>query len=494
MGVSARCEVFYTDTVKWIRLARPRRAHLLAAAGLVLAAAAIYALWLWFRPRTVDVCVVTDYSFRQRPNWQELLAARFEEANRIFSGTGVRWNFRHADEPDPTARLRGMEERRQKLVRAQCQAELILGVTGQPESRASGNAPAFAHTAMIVDDRKRADAENDRLFAQGLAALFGVPADARGAGTLMTNPPESDNLPKAARKLIGALKRYNFTDGAAPIDGEWRSRALSALTRAYEGRGSAEREARRAMALALAADQLFPGAIRQLSEVVTQDPDSLRTRLELGTMYMQAFQPAEAVPHYRVAAQLDPDNAPNRAALAIALANSGRADDAVEEFQAALRIDPRFAAAQSAMAFVLSQQLGRIDESIAAYRTAIEMNPNLSSATEGLARALDFKARSAEQAAAQRRNAQQSANAETHVDLGLAEARAGNVEAGVRALRRAIELDPGNGRAHTNLAILAYLQKDYDGALRETRLASRAGYDAAPALVEAIRKKAGALR
>ena len=75
--------------------------------------------------------------------------------------------------------------------------------------------------------------------------------------------------------------------------------------------------------------------------------------------------------------------------------------------------------------------------------------------------------------------------------MGLAEARAGNVEPAVKAFRRALELDGGNGRAHVNLAMLLYLQKDYPAALREARTASEAGFDPPPSLVELLKRKAG---
>src|SRR5215208_409576 len=139
--------------VKRKGLPRPTRRQLLAVAGVVALGGATYAIRQWLQPRTIGVCVVTDYSLRKnRPNWREYLEGRFAAANRIFSGTGVRWAFRHVDEPDPTGRLHGMEERRQKLFRTSCQADVILGVTGQPESDVSIDVPPFSHLAMVVDD------------------------------------------------------------------------------------------------------------------------------------------------------------------------------------------------------------------------------------------------------------------------------------------------------------------------------------------------------
>lgn len=492
--ILVRCEVLFgtLDDVKVPRIPRPTRRQLMLAGGVVAVAATGFGLARWLTPRTIGVCVVTDYSYRQqRPNWSQVLEARFAEANRIFRGTGVQWSFRHADQPDLTGRLQGMEERRQKLIRTECEADIILGVTGQPESSASGDAPAFAHTAFVVDDTKQSEVHNKRVFAQALALLFGAPTDPRGAGTLLTRPPESDRLPKTAAKLISQMCDYPFATGTAALEGEWRDRVFQALMTVYSGRqGNPERAAHRAIGVSLAADRAFPTAIRHLTEVVKLDPQQAIAHIELATMYSHNFQRGEAAAAYREAVRLEPDRAANHAGLAVALSNAGMTEEAIEEFHTALRLNPKFAAAQSGLAYLLSQQLGRIDEAIAAYRVAVDMNPELAAATLGLERAQGFKETSDAAAAQQRQKVQHTpGNAAAYFDLGLAEARAGNVEPGLRAFRRALELDAKNGRAHANLAMLLYLQKDYEGALRESEAAKRTGFDPPPALIELLKRK-----
>jgi hypothetical protein len=144
--------------------------------------------WYWFRPRTIDVCVISDYSFRQqRTNWQDLLATRFRDVNRVFSGTGVRWHFFAADEPDPTGKLHDVEIRRRRLAHAACKADVIVAVTGQPEGDEAGDVPPFAHTAILVDSPKQPEARNVQEFAQGMAALFGVRAEGSTLGTRTGN-------------------------------------------------------------------------------------------------------------------------------------------------------------------------------------------------------------------------------------------------------------------------------------------------------------------
>jgi tetratricopeptide (TPR) repeat protein len=464
----------------------------MGAAIVLLAAAAGAGLWYWQRPRTIDVCVVTDYSFRQqRPDWQTFLQSRFDAANRIFSRTGVHWNFRHAGQPDPTGRITNMEERRQKLVRSACEADLILGVTGQPRTRQSGDIPAFAHTGFIVDSPAESEARNTLIFAQALAILFGAPTDPKGAGSLMTQPPESDTLPDSVRKLIARLRWYDFAHGTAALDGPWGGRVYDALVAAYSGRaGNAEREAHRLLGMSLAADQIYPPAITHLKQVVKLDPSSAPAHTELATLYTQNFQPAAAVPEYRAAVLLTPDSAAEHAGLAVALANAGAAEDAIDEFYAALRLKPRFAIAQAGLAYVLSQQLGRVDEAIAAYSAALEMNPALPAAIEGLERTKAVKERAAAPAVQRRAKvAAAPGDAAARFDLALAEARAGNLESGIQEFRHCIELDRSNGRAHANLATLLYVRKNYADALQEAQAASQSGFDPPASLVEVLKRK-----
>ncbi len=464
----------------------------MTAALVIVAAAAGFAYWS--RPRTIGVCVVTDYSFReQRPDWHTYLRRRFEDANRIFKGTGVRWSFQEADQPDPTGRLHGLELRRQKLIRTECAAEVILAVTGQPDSSAYGDVPAFSHTAIVVDSPKVSETRNDLVFAQALAALFGAPVDPRGAGTLMTQPPETATLPKPTARLISRLRWYDFAQGTAGLQKDWGSRVYNALVSAYSGRSrNPSRAAHQVLGLSFASDENYPAAIAHLVEVVRLDPSSADAHVELASLYTHNFQHQEAIPEYRAAVRLQPGNAANHAALATALANAGFPEEAIEEFHEALRILPKFAMAQAALAYVLSQQVGRIDEAVAAYQLALEMEPDLPAARDGLQRTLAFKERAAVLAVQRRKRVQETpTNAAAHVDLALAEARSGNVDAAVSALRRSLQLDPANGRAHADLAMLLYAQKSYAPALKEAQAAAQAGFEAPAELVRILKRKTG---
>jgi len=437
---------------------RPKLLQFAIAAGILLAVAGSYAIWRSSRPRTIGVCVVTDYSFRNaHPNWRDVLETRFEAARQAFSGTGIRWDFRDADQPDPTGNLEGgIEERRQKLIRTECEADIVLGVTGQRAVK--GDAPPFSHTAFVGD--------SDALFVQGLGMLFGVPA-----GTELPKP------------MVRRLRDFDFARGAEALD-QAHDRVYNALLAVLP-----PAEAHRVIGMSLAAAGLYSGAIRDLKERVKLDPSNAGAHVDLATVYTHSFETADAIAEYRAAVKLEPNNPRNHAALAIALANAGLAEDAADEFHEALRLDPKFATAQSGLAYVLTQQPGRIDEAIAAYEAALRLEPDLQPAISGLDRARALKARAQADLPNQQRQAQSSPNnPQLHFALGLSEARAGNVEAAIKALRRSVELDPNNALAHEQLALLLYRKGETAAALAQAQSAAKGGYEPPKDVMDRLRR------
>jgi Flp pilus assembly protein TadD len=436
---------------------KPTFRQLAIAAGIVLGVAGAFAIWRASRPRTIGVCVVTDYAFRNsHSNWRDLLAARFEAAQQAFRGTGVNWDFRDADQPDPTANLEGLENRRQKLIRAECEADVILGVTGQ--TGVKGDVPPFSHTAIVGD--------SDTLFVQALAMLFGARANSE--------------VPKS---LIRRLRDYDFARGTEALE-KSHDRVYNALLTQFPAA-----EAHRILGMSLAADGLYPAAVRDLKERVKLEPANPAAHVDLATVYTHAFETAEAIAEYRTAVKLDPNNARQHAALAIALANAGLAEDAIDEFYEALRRDPKFATAQSGLAYVLTQQPGRIDEAIAAYDTALRLDPTLQPATAGLKRARALKAKAQADLPNQQRKAHSSpGDPQVHFALGLAEARAGNVDAAIQSLRRAVSMDPTNALAHEQLALLLFRKGDHAAALTQAQSAAKGGYEPPKDVMDRLRR------
>jgi Flp pilus assembly protein TadD len=289
------------------------------------------------------------------------------------------------------------------------------------------------------------------------------------------------------------LRDYDFRAGTEALEGSWGERALAALEAAYARRpGSAASNAQRTIGMALAADENFKPAVSHLREGVRLDPANPEAHLDLAAVLSHDAECAKATAEYREALRLRPDSPEMHAAFATALANGGQGDAAIDEFGAALRLRPSFATAQAAMAYVLSQHLGRIDEAIEAYGKALEMRPGMTQARDGLERARAIKAVAVEAIPGRRKHAQEApANATAHFDLALSEARAGNVDNATQEFRRTILLDPRNDRAHSNLALLLYVRKDYAGAQREAQAAKDAGGNPPADLLNVVQRKGG---
>jgi Flp pilus assembly protein TadD len=242
--------------------------------------------------------------------------------------------------------------------------------------------------------------------------------------------------------------------------------------------------------MALAAEENFKASIAHLEKAAALDAGNPEAHLELAAVLSHDMDFARSVAEYREAVRLRPNAADIHAAFAMALANDGQGDEAIDEFTAALRLRPDFPMAQAAVAYVLSQHLGRIDDAIEAYRKALEMRPGMDQASEGLERALAIKAAAVEAIPKRRQRAQEApSNAMAHFDLALSEARAGNVDNAIQEFRRAIALDPRNDRAHSNLALLLYVRKDYAGAQREAQAAKDAGGSPPADLLDVVKRK-----
>ena len=442
-----------------LRFPRPKLRQLALAAVILLAVAGAYTFWRASRPRTLTVCVVTDYSFRTaHANWRDVLAARFQAAQEAFRGTGVHWDFRDADQPDPTGALEdGIEDRRRKLIRTECEADIVFGITGQ--TGVKGDVPPFSHTAIVGD--------SDNLFLQGLAMLFGAPA----------------NGAPAPKSLVRSLRDYDFARGTEALE-KSHDRVYKALLSTFS-----PAEAHRILGMSQAADGLYPAAIRDLKERVRLEPSNPAAHVDLATVYSHAFETGGAIEEYRAAVKLEPANPRGHAALAIALANAGLAEDAIDEFHEALRLDPKFAAAQSGLAYVLTQQPGRIEEAIAAYEAALGLDANFQPAIAGLDRARDLKAKAQTDVPEEQKKAQSSPNNPlVHFALGLAEARAGNVEAAIRSLRRSVELDPNYALAHEQLALLLFQKGDRAEALTQAQAAAKGGYEPPKDVMDRLRR------
>jgi tetratricopeptide (TPR) repeat protein len=463
------------------------------AAIPLLSGAVIYGGYVFFsqsRTRTVSICVVTDFQYRDvKPDWVSSIKPLFETINRIFQKTHVKWQPIIGGEAYPVTALGVIQERNDLLKENSCKADVILGLTGRTEGGTLSAAPPFSHTLLVQDTVANTPAMTAILIAHSLANLFGADFDTRGLGLAVTG--EEDLLPSPIVTLIRNLRDYDFARGVSALPGSWEVRAARALTTALaDKREQAPAEAQRILGRAFASSLRYDDAVRHFREALRDDPQNARWHFDLAMALESNSQAAEAIAELRLAAGLAPEVALYHAVAGAIFLNNGNADPAVEELRIAARMEPRNATYQAALGKALSSQPGGAREAVAAFETAVQLRPFESGAFSGLVGQQyaeqnydeELRLRQAELT----RN---SSSAEAHLKVGEAFALAGDLEASQKEIRRAIELEPSNGMAHVALARTYYLAGRYLDADAEIRAASAAGFKPPTGMVEAIQRK-----
>lgn len=439
----------------------------IGVAALAMAAAAA-GWWLAARPRTLTVRIFPDYAYRQRPEWEPLLASRMAQVARIYSSqTGVRWKLAGIETEDPiNGASASMDARRASLAANRSyQADLLLIVTGVHEGARTGSVSPFSHAALVVDFPDRSESRNVLTTAHELAHLFGV-ANEAGAG-LMAPEPAGSRFSRRASTLIDSVRGYPFREGVSAIGGSWEQRLVRALTAANQGLFPNPRSwSWQVLATSESLDGLYEPAVRHLREAARADPKSPAVRIQLAAALIRDTDPDAAIRTLRESLKLAPRNSQLHAMLAAVLARQDR-EQALEEYQAAIRLAPPNPELYESLG-VLLHAGGRIDAAIAAFQEAARLDPQNSRVQSELAGAQEAKTQAIADAA-RLRTAAESARTDGNVyyRLGLAEARSGDYDAAARALNRAIELDPQSGPPHVSLAIVYYIRGAYANASAE---------------------------
>ena len=166
-----------------------------------------------------------------------------------------------------------------------------------------------------------------------------------------------------------------------------------------------------------------------------------------------------------------------------------RPEEAIEEIAIAARLDPKNATTQIVLAAALSQ-VGRLDATAAALHEALRLDPTSAAAARDLEQVARNKQAIEDEIAAQRPRVQQAPDdPDAHYRLGLAMAQSGDFQAGLRELRKSIELRPSYGPAHSESAAIYYQLEDYAAAWREVKESRALGSEPPAGLVAGLTHK-----
>ena len=187
------------------------------------------------------------------------------------------------------------------------------------------------------------------------------------------------------------------------------------------------------------------------SRAVERNPEAWLARNNLGKVFLQERQPADAAEQFRAAIRVQPDSPEAHANLGNALDALGMTEDARNEFRAALGIDPGFAGAHYNLGLSLLRA-GLLDEAAGEFRKALKLDPAHASARNSLGLALAGLGRLPEAMEQYRLALKVDPELpEAHLNLGNALFRLGRLDEAVGEYREALRIYPGYSGAHANL-------------------------------------------
>ncbi|MFZ5917527.1 MAG: tetratricopeptide repeat protein [Chloroflexota bacterium] len=207
----------------------------------------------------------------------------------------------------------------------------------------------------------------------------------------------------------------------------------------------------------------YDEAVAAFRRAVELDPGYATPHNGLGNVYADLGRYDEAAAAYRRASELDPGYATPHNGLGNVYYQLGRYDEAVAAFRRAVELDPGYATPHNNLGSVY-YQLGRYDEAVAAYRRAVELDPDFAHPHNGLGNVYAALGRYDEAAAAYRRASELDPNYATpHVGLAGVYRHMGHTEASKQHVERARQLlSPDD---HYNKACIASIAGDVDAAL-----------------------------
>jgi len=219
-------------------------------------------------------------------------------------------------------------------------------------------------------------------------------------------------------------------------------------------------------------------AIGLLDRALRLKPDFPEEHVDMGDALRAVGRNAEAVAQYEEALRLRPRYPEAHYNLGVVLAAGGRIPEAIAEYREAVRLRPGYAEAHNNLGNVL-REAGRIPEAIAEFEAALRLKPSAPEARNNLGIALSDAGRLPDAIAQYLEAVRLRPDyPEAENNLGNALRSAGDGPEAARHYARALALSPGFVEAHYNLAVLLASEGRMAEAARElaTTLQLRPGY------------------
>jgi len=186
-------------------------------------------------------------------------------------------------------------------------------------------------------------------------------------------------------------------------------------------------------------------------ELITQRPDDAPAQHLLGLLCHQSGRKQEALQLVRSSISIDPNQADFYSNLAALLGSGGELDRAVEALQCAIALRPNHGPSHHNLGVTL-EKLGRPYEAEQAYRRAVELQPREARFHHHLGNALRKQQRLAEAASAYRQALDRDSGlTDAYTCLAAVVGQRGLAADAITYSRKAVELDPDDASAHSNL-------------------------------------------
>jgi protein O-GlcNAc transferase len=216
----------------------------------------------------------------------------------------------------------------------------------------------------------------------------------------------------------------------------------------------------------------WANAEQELAEAIRLNPDLAIAHLHLG-LVMQAQGQKSGLMELTQASQLAPQNSTIALELGKALAANGQDEQAIPVFQHVLELEPASTMASYQLALAL-QRTNKIQEAIVLLKKVVAVEPNNAEAMTNLGMALS-QAQLAKDAVPvlQRSIALAPESVTAHQDLAAAYVQLNQFEDAVGELHAALKLAPDLPQLHYNLGLAFKMQDDAAHAIPELEIAER---------------------
>jgi tetratricopeptide (TPR) repeat protein len=227
-------------------------------------------------------------------------------------------------------------------------------------------------------------------------------------------------------------------------------------------------------------------AVAQFKEAIRHDPNLVEARRQLVSIFITQQDWTQAIEQCREILQREPEDAATRYNLARALSHTGDPEESKKELEQSQllrkRAQERLEAKELQLSGIRDLRAGKTQQALNAFNSAVRLDdsaPNRMYLGISMARAGDVQAGVRELNAALQ---MEPRNALVHVNLGSVYLQNGQEQVARTEIERALELDPWLAEAHNNLGMILGKNEQLDEAVKHFRLAA----DIDPQYMEAI--------